>query len=248
MTVPIAQAPGKADADKLTILKLLAAGRDPDFVAAAVGMSREDVVLAATKHGYPDTQKLAWAADILQKQIDDAARAATPKTPVRPVPARPLAAPAGPARTGPRPTTVPDLGVDSAAALISRGKKHDRASIRRLAERAEDLLSKLSTALDEDEEARRRAAERAAAAAKLRSEIKRLEAELAEKKRLLASGAATETAAVRSAAQAAGVAPKDVRAWALEHGIPCRPSGRIPKALVDQYLAAQKEQQETTQP
>ncbi|MEU0041320.1 histone-like nucleoid-structuring protein Lsr2 [Streptomyces sp. NPDC006333] len=42
-------------------------------------------------------------------------------------------------------------------------------------------------------------------------------------------------------APAADPAPKDVRAWAAEHGIEVSPKGKIPDAVVEQYQAAHTE-------
>lgn len=233
MTVPIASAPGKADADKLTILKLLAGGRDADFVAQAVGTSRDDVVLVATAHGYPDVQKMAWAVDVLTKQIDEehatsgpAARAngglvARPGTRPAPVPARPGERPGEPTPT--------------VAALIAQGNKSERAATRRLAEKVADLLERLDAAVRVEQAERREAAERAAAEAKVRSEIARLEAELAAKRALLPKHAASLKGL---ATVNAGVDPKTVRAWARENGVACNSAGRVPRAVVDAYLTA----------
>lgn len=245
MTVPIASAPGKTDADKLTILKLLAGGRDADFVAQAVNMTRDDVVLVATGHGYPDVQKMAWAVDVLQKQVDDEARASIPHSSVRPSAPRPLGAPAGPARPGTRPAPVPDradAGTVGLPALVAQGKKAQKAATRRLAEKVETLVEQLAGAIRDEVTARREAAERAALESKVRSDIARLEAELAAKKALLTGGRATSTSSspyATSAVREAGVDPKEVRAWARANDIACRDSGRIPKLVVGAYLAAQ---------
>lgn len=174
MTIPIAQAPGKTDADKLTILKLLAGGRDVAFVAAALDMTRDDVILAATPHGYPDVQKMAWAVDVLQKRIDDDLRTGAPAPSGRPP--VPLTRPAP--RPDHRGQDTP-AAVQTTAALIARGKKSEKAATRRLAEKTENLLAQLDAAVREEETAKREAAERAAAEARVRSEIARLEAELA---------------------------------------------------------------------
>lgn len=42
-------------------------------------------------------------------------------------------------------------------------------------------------------------------------------------------------------AAASGVDPKAVRAWAAANGVECGPIGRVPRPVVEQYLAAQKE-------
>jgi hypothetical protein len=144
------------DADKLTIVKLLAGGRDPEFVAAAVNHDVDTVVRTASAHGYPDRGKLAWAADLLQKQSDEAGRNAVPgaRRSLSPS-ARPVAAP--PVR-------------DEVRALIARGLKSETPRVRRLAQKAADAVDALGTALAQDEAARRAAAAQAAEKARARQE------------------------------------------------------------------------------
>ncbi len=57
-------------ATKVTLLKHLASGKSPDIVATIVGLKRDQVLDIASHHGYPDKDKLAWAADILEKKTD----------------------------------------------------------------------------------------------------------------------------------------------------------------------------------
>lgn len=69
---------------RLTIVKHLAAGKDLDWVAAATKLDRSVVLDIASRHGYPDTAKLAWARDVLTEKAQ------------QPDPAPPAAAPAAP--------------------------------------------------------------------------------------------------------------------------------------------------------
>jgi hypothetical protein len=220
--------------DKLTIVKLLAAGRDAEFVATAVSTDVYTVVRTASGYGYPDQSKLAWAADVLQKQIDEAARpAVAPAAPVRPPAQRPTA-------PTPRPlTAVPGPAPDEVRAVIARGLKSERPRIRRFAEKARDAVDALTGALRADEEQRRQDAARAAEQAKARSEVERLERELAAAKALLrgdrsAAGGATTPPAT----DVHGVQSKVVRAWAAENGVTCPKAGRVPRAVVEQYVTA----------
>jgi hypothetical protein len=223
-------------ADKLTIVKLLAAGRDKGFVAAAVGHDVDTVVRAAAGHGYPDRAKLAWAADILQQQIDDDARAAVPSSTVRPIVPRPAGSADVPARTA-RPAVTSEQGADIRS-WIARGLKSETARVRRLAQKAADAVDALDSALTEDEATRRAAAAQAAEKARARQEVERLERELAAAKALLrgdrpaAGGAVTPPAAA-----VAGVESKAVRAWAAQAGVECPKAGRVPRAVVEAYLA-----------
>jgi hypothetical protein len=219
--------------DKLTIVKLFAAGRDKEFVAAAVGHDVDTVVRAAAGHGYPDSSKLAWAADILQKQIDDEARSGIPEsTPVRPPAQRPTA-PTRPL------TAVPGPAADEVRAVIARGLKSERPRIRKAAAKARDAVDALTGALRADEEQRRQEAARAAEVARARSEVERLERELAAAKALLRGERPAGGGAVIPPATAVhGVQSKDVRAWAATNGVDCPRAGRVPRAVVEQYVAA----------
>lgn len=60
------------DVDKLTILKLLAAGRSPAFAASATQYPPARVRQLATAHGYPDLDKVAWAVDVVAADIERA--------------------------------------------------------------------------------------------------------------------------------------------------------------------------------
>lgn len=55
---------------RLTIVKHLAAGKDLDWVAAATRFDRSVVLDIASRHGYPDVSKLAWARDVLAELGD----------------------------------------------------------------------------------------------------------------------------------------------------------------------------------
>jgi hypothetical protein len=56
--------------DKLTILKHLAGGRDTDMVAAAMKMTRYQVIDIASCHGYPDPVKMAKAVTLITQRLD----------------------------------------------------------------------------------------------------------------------------------------------------------------------------------
>lgn len=241
-----------AGSDRLTIVKHLAAGKDPDFVAAATGHTRETVLQVGASHGHPDRDKLAWAADILAKKTDEiptaehttAADVTRPTTPqARPTPARPRATqPPAPrpapvtATAAPTPPVQPAAGpADAAQALIATGRKSTRAATRALADKAAKALDRLAKEVHAEEQRKKEAARRAAEEAKVRSEVALLEAELAAKKALLGHS----RAAKGSAATRTGTDPKAVRAWAKTTGIECPPVGRVPNRVVDAYRAAQ---------
>lgn len=233
-----------SETDKLTILKLFAAGRDAAFVGAAVNMHPDEVVHVASHHGYPDPKKLAWAADIVQQGIDQAARASIPAT--APHRARPAAGPQTVAPVAPAPPAGP-TGVTPAdvAQLVTRALDSANATTRRHGDRLAQLVRELAERLDTEDRVERekaaaakaRAAElaaQAAARARAAAEVKRLEAELAAARRLLKPAARTEPARVAGADPTAA----EVRAWATKNGIPHATAGRVPRVLVDRYLAA----------
>lgn len=226
-------------ADRLTILKLLAGGRDIDFTATATSQPRDTVLDVAKHHGYPDRDKLAWAVDVLAEQLDDEARASIPTSTVRTPAAHAVAAvPASrprPAAPAPDPQPAADAPAD-VAALIALGKKSTRARTRGLAEKAEKALAVLRKEVTAEVEAKKAAATRAAEEAKVRSEVERLEAELAAvRARLPKSQAAAKTG---TTALRTGADPKTVRAWARTNGIDVPAVGRVPNRVMDAYAAA----------
>lgn len=237
-------------ADRLTVVKLLADGRNPDFVAQATGHTRETVLAVGASHGYPDTSKLSWAVDVLTERATTGDRLPkaqhtrpadleTTSAPVRrpAPPARPSSTSAGrtPTPTAPAPTSA-IAAADPLAELIAAGKQSTRARTRSLANRAEQTLATLRVEVDSEAARARAAAEKAAAEAKVRADIARLEAELAKKRALLPK----HKAAVKGMVSAAttGLNPKTIRAWARDAGVDCPASGRVPRRVVDAYTAA----------
>lgn len=231
--------------DRLTIVKLLAKGQTPEFVASAMRMTREDVLIVAGEHGYPDRSKLAWAADILAKQdaADDVPEAEhTTVRDLHPTTTTAKTRPARRATATPAPTPKPAVSPDPATPaelvyatrpLIAQARKSTRARTRSLADRAEKLLELLAREVQAEIDRKKAAAARAAEEAKIRSEVARLERELAAKKALLSKS----RAAAGSPAREAGVDPKTIRAWAWANGVECPAAGRVPRRVVDAYLA-----------
>lgn len=230
-------APAVSDTTRLTIVKLLAAGRDTTFVATATELDVDTVTHVGSAHGYPDRAKLAWAADVLVANVNDAARAAIPVvTPPRGPSARPVA---------PRPRPADDVDEtpderDDVRGLIARGAKSDRPSTRKLAEKADIAVDALREALAGDEAARRETARLAAEKARAQAEVQRLEKELAEARRRLGTTASPTKGAkgTHGACARAGLDPKTVRTWADANGVELRGSGRIPTSVVEAYQAA----------
>lgn len=167
---------------KLTVLKLLAGGRDPDFAAAATGTNADDVVTLGEEYGWPDPERLRWSVDELARQARVAEREAIarPATPaqrsapaatVRRLPVRPPAQPPAPAAVTPPKRQVSDpAGVEQllerADALTGRGT----ARARQLAHHLRSTISKLSAELDQVAARKRQAAAKAEAEARAAAE------------------------------------------------------------------------------
>lgn len=204
------------DADKHTLLRALAGGTALDVAAAAVHIAPGRALDIAKHHGYPDRAKLAWAADVVAKnaEADDVPPAAT---------SAPTSAPA----RGERPDAIAQLLADAAA---SRRKR-----TRELGQRASKALDLVRAELRTERERDAQAEARKAAEAKVRAEVARLEKRLAELKRGL-----PKSTAVPPGATALGVDPKAVRRWAAANGVECTATGRVPRVVLDAYLAAQQ--------
>lgn len=164
---------------RLTIVKHLAAGKDLDWVAAATRFDRSVVLDIASRHGYPDQSKLAWARDVLAEKAQQPAPAQTPAPAV-----------AAPAVTRPAPGGTPQQQQPTVGALIAAGRASGSKRITAQAERVAAGITKLGDMLAAERakiEARREREqakvearrEREAAAARAREEVLRLEKELA---------------------------------------------------------------------
>lgn len=197
---------------KLTLIKHLADGKPADIVATIMNTKAADVIEVARHHGYPDLDKLRWAADILAKNIEKDSAAAME---------RPLATGGQvlrgeqgpelliPVRPG---ATIPHS--DGTKALIATAKAHPSKRIQAAADKAIDALAKVRDLLAEDEEknAEKRRLESEKAAAK--AEVERLEKQLRDAKARLRGGTSTPAP---KAKKASNTAPKG------DH--PCRHTG-----------------------
>lgn len=164
---------------KLTLIKHLAGGKAPDVVAAIMGTTKDDVLAVARNHGYPDTAKLSWAADVMAKNLD------TDQLPEKPLATGTRLQPRGEAVTSPVTPAQPATPItrpDEIRVLLNTAKDHPSKRIQSAADRIFDSLDRLRSLIAEDEEknaAKRRAAAEKAAA---RAEVERLEAQLAAAK------------------------------------------------------------------
>lgn len=169
---------------KLAVLRHLAGGKTADVTAAIMHTDKNTVIALAKNHGYPDTDKMAWAADIMAKNLDDAVRGSLPEgmsdraaqaaavddTHASVSTPRPVATPTAAAT----PITKPD----EIRVLLNTAKAHPAKRIQNAANKVFDDLDRLRGLIREDEERnaekRRIAAEKAAA----KAEVERLEAQL----------------------------------------------------------------------
>lgn len=242
---------------RLTALKHLAGGRSIEFVADALKMNVDDVTVFAENHGWPDRDRLRYAVDEAQAEVERRRVAAIP-----PAPHRPSARPATGGNVG---TALPSPPVaDGVHGLLARADKlTDLPGTKRIAtaaKRVRDAVAALDAALT-DLEARKQAAAKAAAEkAQLRDKAARLERELAAIKEQLRTAAGAHNAAaqgrsagnraaqgeaararaahVRDVLDQLGVTAADVRAWASSNGVDCPRVGALPIAVVDAFRKA----------
>jgi len=216
------------DATKVAILRALAEpGARLDRVAVDLQLSAEIVRRVSSAHGFPDRHKMSWAADVIAKGrdvVDDALVVESTPSPVA--------------------SATTAASADDTARLPARAGKSARARTRALAKRIDDDLARLHELVTAESEEKKAAAEAAATRAKEKAERER------EQKRLRAEAAALEaklakvraqlqrSAAVPPGAAALGLDPKAVRRWAAANGVACTATGRVPKVVVEAYLAA----------
>lgn len=232
---------------KLTILKHLVNGRDKDFVAQAVGVSIDEVLDAASAHGYPDVDKMKWAVDILDKQTADAIPERTdhsirpggaPKSMTAPTSRIDLSTartPAAPTKTGGA-QGAPLSAADGLAQLIADGKASEKARTRRLAEKITSLVDELTDAVAKEATERAEREQAAREAAEKAKRIAELEAELAQ----LKGKPASRPTSPMTSAPAGQVPASQIRRWAAENGISCPAVGVIRKDVRDAYDAAHR--------
>ena len=212
---------------KVTVLKHLLNDRDSGFIAAATGLTPDQVNDVKRDHGYPDKDKMRWAVDILTKKTDEippsphpTPRPAVATPPVTSAPAHPVDRPAATAAAEP-------LGHTH---LLDDAKSSSKARTRNLGAKITTLLEQLATALDEETKAKRAAAAKAREDAEKKQRIAQLEAELAALK--------GKTTTAKSAPAGDGPDAKTIRAWAADNDVACPAMGRLPTTVRDAYDAA----------
>lgn len=175
--------------DALTVVKQLAAGRDLGFVQAANRhLTAEQIRLIATSHGYPDPARLAWAVDVLAKQIAEAEMAAIrPAAVDQPLiervqrtgqrrPPTPPRQPESPMTAQPAtPIGQPMRPYEATAMLLLEGKESTSKRTVALAGKIEDLLVDLRDRLKAEKEAKQAQQRREAERRQALEEVRRAE-------------------------------------------------------------------------
>jgi Lsr2 protein len=220
-----------SSAQRITVLKHLAGGKDLDTVAAITSLSREVVLDVGSHHGFPHTDKLARAVEILTAKADEQAAALPERRPEPARPAAPRSIPDAPSQQAPGPLTKPD----EIRILLNTAKAHPSKRIQKAADKVFDDLDRLRALITEDEEkhAVRRAAEAEKAAARV--EVERLEQQLRDAKAKLRG---TTTTASKSEGDDEGPSAAAIRAWALGAKLECPSRGRIPADVRQAYDTA----------
>jgi hypothetical protein len=249
--------------DRLTVLKHLASGRDSDMVAAAMKMTRFDVIDIASQHGYPDPVKMAKAVTLITQRLqrdeedaltetDDASEGHVPShaagTEVSNAGDSASTAELHDAETGARAGRV-WLGVggplpkpDEIRVLLNTAKT--LTSFKRIERQTEKVLAEIARLRElvtaEQAKAEAAAAEKAERQS-ARAEIQRLEEQLRQAKARLRGATAPKTAPTASTSRTGEPSAKEIRAWALQQAdLTCPATGRIPATVRAAYDAAHR--------
>lgn len=165
---------------RLTLIKHLAGGKPAGVVATIMHLEVNEVTRIASHHGYPDREKLAWAADILAKNLDkDAAQALTEGRSRAEIATAERVGATEPPTSAPASARPSDSGIEG---LLHTAGAMKRKGIVSLSARISKDLERLRTMVAEEQskEAERVAATAAKAAAL--AEVEQLEAQLAAAK------------------------------------------------------------------
>lgn len=240
MTALAARPPATLPAEHFEVLKRYAAGRTLDQISSELDADTEavqHVIQSVAKFSRPRAAQLVREHETWLRNT--ALRTAATEPVVHPAP--PVAEPSPPVITVTRPdkpaTAAPvDVRehlaeqldqpvIGDVADLLDAAERTGVTRLVRLAERVREQIRELQTGVTEH--ARRQ---------QLLDEETRLRARLAEIRTQL-RGEPAPAADPAPSAQATPTA-KQVRDWAAANDIECNPHGRVPQAVVDQYLAA----------
>jgi len=250
------------EASDVTVLKLLARGREPAWVAQATSRRPVEVERIGREQDWPDLPQLQANLEKLGVH-DDAPRHApgsqTPSPRPAPAPARSLSPAAQiPAAAAP--------GTGKLELLLARAGRHDTAAIRAARNAVLTACTRLEQALQKQEQKTRERNERDAAKAAARSRVEQLERQLREAKAALrgkpaaassetrnakritrnakritpepATPRVTQGARIAARVAALGVSSRTIRAWAKSTDVDVPTSGALPNAVIDAWEAA----------
>lgn len=210
---------------RIALLRHLLAGKKPDIVSAIVGLPRSDVIDIASHHGYPSTDRMTRAIDLIEAKLHEGE---IPTGSILPAEAQRSTA------TAATTTTVPLTKPDEICILINTAKGHPSKRIQNAADKLLDDIGRLRDLIKADEQKHAAAREAAAVKAAARAEVERLERQLAEAKAKL-RGTPVKSPVSSGAVE---VIAADVRAWAAANGVECPAKGIVPGRVREAYDAA----------
>lgn len=161
----------------IALLKHLANGKTVDQVATIINQPAAVVEEYATRHGWPDTDKVEWAIDELTTQAAQQAAALPTRTEPTRIPTQPQPTPAAQGGGVAAPAKPDEIRI-----LLNTAKGHPSKRIQAAADRVFDQLDRLRGMIREDEEKHSEKRKAEAEKAKIRAEVERLEHELAAAK------------------------------------------------------------------
>ena len=223
----------------VTVLKHLAAGKDLNFVAQVTRVPRDTVLDIASKHGYPDVKKMAWAVDILIKGADE--------IPVREVDHRPhvlLDEPAAPTHESikarnDRLSVATVAHVPPATAdLLHQAEQSPFIRTQNIGAKIHTLLADLTARLADEQQQVEAKVQAERESARIASRIATLQAEIDKLRRKPTKAAKAATGQVSSSAGQATPDSAVIRSWAWANNIDCPKTGAVNKTIRDAYHAA----------
>jgi hypothetical protein len=201
---------------RVKLLRALGAAKYPAQVIGSLAgnnnLTVDDVKALVANHGWPDPQEMRRHAFELEGGTTVESRPRTVTSPAK--------------ETDPK---VEDEG-RAILRILTAGEKSEKARTRKLAAKIRDEMNDLRDAVIGERKEREAAAEAAAERTRLETEVKRLEAELAAKRKLLGPKSRMTRTSTTPNGNAA-----EIRAWAAAHSIACPATGRVPRDVVEAY-------------
>lgn len=201
--------PPSVKADLLTRLADDPNERTLDRLAGDLGLLLPEAKALVQKHGWPRPESMRRAAQVLLNPTSQRIRAESP-----------------PAVSQEQPVGI--------LALLAAAKQSPSKRIQAAAQKAQDAIAKVRALVDAEEAKVAEHAKADAAKRAARSEVERLERQLAQAKAKLRGPSSKPTSS-------AGTPAKIIRAWAADNGVTCPAVGRVPAVVVEAYESAQSE-------